>query len=431
MSLLTLSPVVLTALTALVGVCYFLMALTRPWWATVAALASLALIPFWLGGSVGGFFISIQLLLAAVAAISILVREKPAVGLNFVDIALTLLLGLSVATWVLGLSTVTQPYTFLQAMVIYWFARLAAMTYGTRQIFTVIAAAFALVAVTMLLEFATGRNPWLEYLAVNNNLYDQWSGLQSRGGVLRAEGPFGHSIAAGCSLAVAATLALGAKLRTWVRITVILLLTSAILVTISRIGMVTAALGIGLAIVFTRTKLSRAVNALVLGVLMLGITTYNLTLAGIFEESGAEAANSAAYRLWLLDLLPLLQPIGYAASFSRSTSGAGSFSSFASIDNFFLEYSLKNGWVPAVVLLVLMGVAILQLLRLRAGQATAAVVAQIPALFTVALITTYGLVFWLSVGLSVSESVIGAQLRRRSTTVDHPKAALVLQRDQA
>ena len=81
-----------------------------------------------------------------------------------------------------------------------------------------------------------------------------------------------------------------------------------------------------------------------------GVASYTV-LSDIFVESGAEATNSAAYRVWLLELVETVQPIGYASSFTRSTSGLTSFGGFRSIDSAVLFHALTNGWVSTLILL--------------------------------------------------------------------------------
>ena len=56
-------------------------------------------------------------------------------------------------------------------------------------------------AVLGILEFATSFNPWV-LVPGPEPLYSTWKDLQPRGGMLRIEGAFGHSIAMGTVLAM-------------------------------------------------------------------------------------------------------------------------------------------------------------------------------------------------------------------------------------
>lgn len=384
---------------------YTLVALKRPWFATAVALVSLALIPFWIGVNISVFFVSAHLVLLAVAALSILANRLARIRLHAVDLVLLLVYVVTLAAMVPGLTTIHQGYTFSQWLLAYWFARIAAEAFGIRRLATVLALAFPVTAVTMVVEWVSGTNPWHTFMAVDNAAFHEWSALQSRGGVLRAEGPFGHSIAAGSVLAVAAILTLDAKLPVVLRVQSIAVMAIGIGLTISRISMITAALGITLTIIATRSSLTRRARILTLGALIAVATVTLVLLRDVFAISGAEAANSASYRYWLLDLLPTLNPVGYAASYNHNTAGTTSFGSFGSVDSAVLFFALTHGWIPAVIMLGLMGAAVLHVLRLRGGVAAAAVVAQVPALFSVALITSYSLVFWMSVGLAVAEAI--------------------------
>lgn len=404
-----------------------LVALRQPWWAVVATVASLPLVPFWIGQSVSGFFVSLHLALALVSLFAVLRVRRTPMPISLVDWALLVIAGLTLLAFVTRQLSIAHVYALLQWLVLYAFARVSTATYGVRRVITVFCLAAAVTAAAMLVEAATGMNPWVRFVRMNNSLYHLWSNLQSRGGVLRAEGAFGHSIAAGASLAVAAVLSLSARIRESRRLLLLALLIVATLTTISRIGMVTIALGVGLAVVVGSIHLSQRVRGLVLGLLALGGLGYVQGLGSVFAESGAEAANSAAYRTWLLELIPSANLIGMADSFARSTAGGTSFGAYRSIDSALLLFALTHGWIATALALVLLAAAVLRVLRLQAGTATIAVAAQIPALATVALITQYSLVFWLVAGIAVSESLgdrsdaaTPRTVRRRTTQTSHP-----------
>ncbi|MGO1488735.1 MAG: polysaccharide biosynthesis tyrosine autokinase [Arachnia sp.] len=288
-------------------------------------------------------------------------------------------------------------------MVAYWFGRVTVTAFGFRRIVSVVAWVFPPIAIVLIFESFSGLNPWQAYLPLDNFQFTQHVDQQLRGGVVRAEGPYGHSIAAGSALAVMAVLTLDARMRSWVRVVLIVFSGAGILVTLSRISLVTLVLGVVLTLVFARTSLTRVAKGWILGTFaVFGAVGYSL-LQGVFAESGAEASNSASYRIWLLDLVGTLRPVGYATAFERATSGATSFGGFRSIDNAVLFYALTNGWIPALVLIVLIVPAGIRLLRRRGGVGTAVLLAQVPALFSVALITSYSYVFWFSAGLAATE----------------------------
>lgn len=425
-------PVALVIVIGAGGIVLLLLAvacLKRPWWATVAAIASLPLIPFWSGFGLGGYFISFHMTALALAIVAIIGERRAAPPLLWADVVLVLVFLVLLFGLAFRLISITQPYTMLQWLLAYAFARTAAWAYGVRRVATAAAFAYAAAAAAILVEFLTGFNPWTQFVVFDNTLYARWGGLQSRGGVPRAEGAFGHSIAAGCSLAVAAVLTLDAKLRSFHRIVLVALLCAAILTTISRIGIITAALGIGLAVVFARSTLTIRAKVGTVLVGMVGSGVYAAILSGVFVDAGDEASNSASYRTWLLDLLPTLRPFGIAAGAVRSTNGDLSFGGYLSVDNAVLHFALLNGWVPSLILLSLMAAAVWQTLRLRAGIATVALVAAIPSLFTVALITQWALVFWLAAGLAVGEHQASRPSEKLpetdSTSLPPPSSALL------
>src|SRR5690606_22026966 len=74
----------------------------------------------------------------------------------------------------------------------YTLSRAASQQIEIEWIYGVIAVIFSVVAVIAIIEFITGWNPFL-LLRVDNSLFAEWGELQERGGVLRAEGAFGHS----------------------------------------------------------------------------------------------------------------------------------------------------------------------------------------------------------------------------------------------
>lgn len=392
-----------------VGLCALvwvaIVALRRPWWATVLAIASLAFVPIWVGANFSVFFITAHLGLTALATAAILMNRAKPFRLHPFDLVIVALVIVHAAMAVTGLASLNQAYIVFQWAVAYTFARVASEAYGVRRIFTVVALVFAIAAVLLIIESLTATNLWTTYAGLPNGQFAIWGSIQIRGGVGRAEGAFGHSIAAGVSLAIAAVLTLDSRLKPWLRISCIAVMSLAILLTLSRLGMVTAALGLALGVVLARLSMPLWARGAGVVVLLAGAAAYVAGAADIFAESGDEAANSASYRLWILDLLPTLQPFGYATSFARDSTGGYSFGQYASIDNAVLRFALVSGWIPAILLLVMLLYLVLRVFSREMGVAGVAVVAQIPAIFSVALITQYAMVFWIAAGLAVSELV--------------------------
>jgi hypothetical protein len=279
-------------------------------------------------------------------------------------------------------------------------------------VYGALAVAFTVVAVLALVEFAVGWNPFLG-ISGDSSLRGTWGVVEFRGGGGRTEGAFGHSIALGAGLALAVPLALAAPFRTAVRLPMVLLMLAATVVTFSRIGLVTAALGAVLAVLFLGSDLPRRLRVAVsAGLVVVGIAFAPL-VSGVFAAAGSEAANSAGYRLQLLALLPDLQPFGWASTAYQvagqtvlanvpTTDGL-----LQTIDNALLLVGLSYGWVPLVVLLLGLLMAVRCLVSGRVTAPTVSLVAQIPAFATVALITQYSTFTWFVAGLAVfSQSVV-------------------------
>jgi len=186
------------------------------------------------------------------------------------------------------------------------------------------------------------------------------------------------------------------------------LMSIATVFTFSRIGIISAFLGIALCALFLRESLKPRERAVLLGgglavalVMLPFVTT-------VFGEAGDEAANSADYRGDLIPLLFDANLVGFSDLVHHSPTGALSFGDFQSIDSQLVLTGLTNGLLALIAAGVAIVVAIILVLRGKAEPATIALVAQLPALATVALITQYSIVLWLVIGVAAT-----SQLARR------------------
>jgi hypothetical protein len=273
-------------------------------------------------------------------------------------------------------------------------------------VYSAVTVAFTVVALLAVVEALTGWNPFVS-VPGSGDLHETWSTLQARGGQLRAEGAFGHSIALGGSLALAVPLALAAPLRAAVRVPAVALMGLACVLTLSRIGLGTAALGIVLTLLFGRTGLTprlRTGLAAACAAAALAVVPF---VTGVLGAAGDEASGSAAYRGELLGLVGRMAPLGLSDSWYRSPTGEVYFGSFRSIDSALVLLGLTYGAIP--LLLVLLGAlaACVTVLARRATPPTIALVAQLPAFATVALITQYATWVWFVAGLAVAAQSLG------------------------
>ena len=413
MSPVTFQQLLILGVAASLAAAAMLLALRRPWWATVAALVSIPALPVWLGASLGPFFVTAHLVLALLAIWAILADGRGFPRPTLLDACVAALPVVALMTYAAGVTSLNQAYTQFQWLVAYALGRLVLQRWERRQVWTVVALAFSVAAVLLLLEYVTSQNPWIAHLRVPNAQFAQWGVLQSRAGQVRAEGAFGHSIAAGACLAMAAVLTADARLPRWARLACTGLMGVAVLATLSRIAMVTTALGLCLVIVLARADIPRRLRVLMAVLLAAGGGFALARVWGIFSAAGDEGENSALYRTWILGLVPTLKPLGQASSYARDSAGSNSYGAYGSIDNAFLVVGLTNGWVPMLLLAALVVVAVVHVARGRSGVAGVALVAQIPAFFTVALITQYAAMVWMVAGMAVSEALLLSTSRAR------------------
>lgn len=383
-------------------------------------------VPIWIGQTVVAYFPAF-VIVSLLAAISLLptvsrVRWSVADGI-FVAVAIVV-----VAEYAVGLTTRSGTFD----LVVNWgsaflLGRIVTAVLDPRWIYSAIAVFFSVVAALALAEFALGTNPFTTLLANNTASYALWGGLQPRGTILRAEGAFGHSIALGSSLGVAAAMTMGSRFRPWLRTAMLGLIVGGAVVSFSRTGMITAGLGIVLACLFLREPLSRRYRTTMLIAALAAAAAVFITIQDVFLASGDEAEGSALYRSELLQLIGYIRPLGLAANFTVSTNAQVSIGEFGSVDNALLLFGLTFGWVPSVLVLLMLVVAAGYLLRRRATPAVIAVLAQSPALVTVAFITQYAAVFWFAAGLAVSTQVLAnTTAGRRSTPKPLPVGAALV-----
>jgi hypothetical protein len=298
-------------------------------------------------------------------------------------------------------------------------------------VFGVMTVAFSLVAALALVEFLTGWNPFL-HIPGDSGLRAVWAVVQDRGGRPRAEGAFGHSIALGACLALAVPIALAAPFRTGVRVAAVVLMLAACVVTFSRIGLVTGVAGAVLAVLFLHRELPRRLRiAATAGLVVVAAGCASL-VSEVFSAAGSEASNSADYRLELLTLVPSLRPFGWASTAYELSDGQVVLANVPtsdgllhSIDNALLLVGLSYGWVPMTIVLVGLLFAVGCLFSGRVTAPTLALVAQLPAFATVALITQYSTFTWFVAGLAVFSQSVAPRPRERGALPAEPRTPAV------
>jgi hypothetical protein len=376
-------------------------------------LSTVAFVPFWLGLNFVVYFLPTSLV-----GILVLVAVRPAVPrLGGFDLIAAFFFISCLAPALSGGATQSTIFGILsQALLAYLLGRLLPVEVDPQWMYACVAIIFTAVAVLALAEFAFGWNPFVS-LGPASDLHAKWGVLQGRGDLLRAEGAFGHSIALGSSLALAIPLTLAAPLNVRVRLTMVVVMLGGVAVTISRISMVCAALAVLLSVAFGKQGVPRQLKV---GIVAVGaVVTAALApyFFNIFAAAGSEAAGSADYRGSLTELIPDISLLGISSAAYRSATGELFFGRFQSIDSQLIYTGLTYGWFALGCVIILLIGAVVVVVRGRASAATIAVVAQIPALATVALITQYSMMFWFIAGLAMFSQVD----HDRPSTIDDPR----------
>lgn len=279
--------------------------------------------------------------------------------------------------------------------------RLALSVSTPDQIYRAIGIIFGIVAALAIMEFLLNFNPFIA-LGGRGAMFGAWNDIYVRGGLPRAEGAWGHSIALGAALSMSIPLLLASSLRTGIKIALLVVTMGGVAVTLSRIGQITMVLALVLSFYAMAPVMRRGMKTGLAFIMVIGgIIGYSF-ISGVFSSSGDEFAKSAQYRGDLLSLVSEIQVFGQSSVMSRDVGGDLNFGGYESIDNALLLLGLKHGWLAlGVALLLAAGVMMLVLLR-KAEPPTVALATQVPALFAVALITQFSMYFWFMAGLAVA-----------------------------
>lgn len=421
---------VITALGLVVAIAAYVVLRRSPKLAVAVAVIALCFIPVWIGvnlGFSGNVFSPISAVLVGVAAVSLLPISN--YRLSGVDLVVLFLGTLVVFSLFAG--NLTVALAFVLTALTYFVSgfllgRFAPARVGLDWIYGLVAVAFSVVAAFAIIEFVTGWNPFVG-LTANNSLFAQWGPLQERGGIVRAEGAFGHSIALGSSLAIAIPLTIASKFPGVVRIFMVLLMLGATVLTFSRTAIIGAGLGLLLCVLFLpglaslRTRIALAATAVLAAIALLPL------VFTVFDDAGTEASGSAAYRLDLIALVAHMNVVGLSDVVRRSPTGELYFDNFQSIDSQLILTGITSGFLAVGVVVLALVYAIVLVVTGRAQATTIAIVAQIPALATVALITQYSTVLWFAVGLTAADfaaRATAAAKTARSTALISPHQGL-------
>lgn len=272
---------------------------------------------------------------------------------------------------------------------------------GETTTYSVIAWGFAAVGLFSVIEFVFDWHLWSQ-LGPRNNLYAIWGSIQYRGGLPRSEGAFGHSIALGCSLAMSLPFIFAARLKPWLQYVLAVIVLGGTLVTFSRGALLSAGLTCLMIAVFGGRDYRADTRRTAVYVLLTGVLVTLPALSNVLAAAGDEAGTSADYRGRLLDLISAMAPLGISSQDRTAATGEHYIGNFQSIDSQFILTGLTYGWIVLLLGLGLLAMGAVLIILGRATPGVIAVVGQLPALASVALITQYNILFWFVAGLGVA-----------------------------
>lgn len=373
----------------------------------VAWTATFFLVPVWVGAQVGVFYSAITVMtILAIAAASVRSFQ-----FSTVDLLLVCFSALLVAGWLLGwIQWGHLMIAMLGWMVPYLGGRLISSRMGLPWIYACLAAGTVAAACLAIAEFLSGTNIFV-LIKADNGVYETWHALQYRGGLLRAEGAFGHSIALGASLAMCSVFILVVAWPQWLRLLSLLVVAVAVALTFSRIGLIGLAVTLVVALFTLRRDVAKGFRWKVAALLGLAAAVVVPLLLDVFTSAGSEAAGSAEYRTSIFSLLNTASLLGIAKSWAVTADGKTYFGSFQSIDSEIVLTALRFGLLPLLLLLAALACCVISVLRDRATPASVAIIGMIPAFASVAMITQYATLVWFLAGLAVAAYRQGPKAR--------------------
>lgn len=321
-------------------------------------------------------------------------------------------------TCALSVFALDTPLNELGAIVLQWapayiIGRTLAPAAGFDWTVKAIAILTAIVGAWCAVEFAFHLHVFENYAGTSEY---SWQTIQTRGSWERSEAAFGHSITAGAFVAAGVPFIVRAELKPLSRFAFIIAAGVGVFVTFSRAGQISFVLALILSVVFMRepgTALSR--NRIGWGAVLTLALAFAVPFAlAKFATVSADIDPSSAYRGVLLNNLGDLNPLGLADNFVFDpTEGHFMYRLlFGSIDNAPLLFGLTFGWVPLLLVGALLIGALVALVRGKASVGTIAVIAIVPVIVTVALITQLaaGLLFF--VGFAIAGNAKNAPTRQ-------------------
>lgn len=407
--------VIAAAMTAALGV--ILLIRRRPRWGMALWTVAFFFTPIWLGSGGLGLYVSA---LTAMTVLAIVSGISPNLRWSHIDTIVAILFGVILLAFAFGGSDAGH----VQDSVVMWFlpyiwGRIVLARVSENWVAACISLAAVVASVLGIFEFVTGENLFLLVPGASSSI---WGTLQIRGGLFRVEGAFGHSIALGGALAMSAAFILAVRWRPWLRGAALVIVGIATVLTFSRLGIIGFALTLVLGVFFLGRYVERGLRIAMLSILAVGAVLAVPVILQVFGDAGSEAEGSANYRVDLLRLVNSMVVLGISPAREVLPTGEDYWDGFQSIDSALILVGLRFGLLCLVIVLLLLALLIGSIALGRATPASIALVAQIPAFATVALITQYAAFVWFVAGLAVSSYAL-AQRRAidpRSESISPP-----------
>jgi len=389
---------------------------TRPGAYVVVWLVGICFVPWWVGTKVQTF-LPVAVILSVIGLLCLTPGVPRRITLPdlgvlcfFAACLLPVVVGGSIKSGTFGAGIFWLPA--------YLLGRRLPSRVDLRRIYDCVAVLFSIVAILAIIEFVFSWNPFIRIHFGSASSYATWGTLQTRGGVLRAEGAFGDSIALGASLALAIPMTLASQLRLSYRVSAVALMLGAIVVTFSRTAMFCGVLGVVCSVIFLGEGMTRRLRTVLASVIVVMAASLVPLINSTFSAAGTEATRSADYRGALTSVLPHLNLVGISDIATRLPDGTLYFGSFRSIDSQLVLTGLTYGAFALIVAIVMLAASIVTVLRRRATAPTIALACQIPAVATIALITQYAVLFWFLVGLSIASQAVRGENHEVELTRD-------------
>ncbi|MGM7679305.1 hypothetical protein [Microbacterium sp. A94] len=360
--------------------------------------AVLFFVPVWVGLNAGFYWAAITLL-----TVVMIIVNWSAVPLRAADAWVTAFVVVILGLYGIGSVDLSSLVAAILEWVIpYIWGRILLRRVHEKWVTATIAIMAVIASVLAIIEFFTAFNPFV-LIPGSGVVYETWSPLQERGGLLRVEGAFGHSIALGAALAMSTAFIVATSWWLLPKIAAVLIVATATVLTFSRAGLITLALTLVLSTFFLTGVSGRFRTAVGISGII-GAAIVIPIIDTVFGAAGDEAGGSADYRTDLLVLLEQVQLFGNPGDWHTLVSGDYYLGYFArSVDNALVLTLLRYGYVPTfLIMAALICAAVMALRRSSRTPASIAVIGQLPSLVVVALITQYSMFLWFCVGLAIT-----------------------------